>query len=91
MITPALIAGSVAVVMIASIVSAHPAFALQHFFNCITDISNKDGGDHNLTARQVLDCFQKEFPNNDQSLGGGHFSSHSSDHIHSQIIQGFSN
>jgi len=44
------------------------AFGLKHFFNCITDISNKDGGDNNLTLQQVIDCFHKEFPNNNDSI-----------------------
>lgn len=65
------------------------ALALKNFFACITDISSKDGGDHNLTAQQVLDCFKKEFPSNDQSIG---HSSSTTDvivnghHFHSQII-----
>ncbi len=70
-------------------ITTHPAFALKNFFACITDISNRDGGDHNLTAQQVLNCFHKEFPSNDQSI------SHSSStidtiinghHFHSQIL-----
>ena len=75
---------TVTLLLATTVFVAHPAFALQHFFNCITDISNKDGGDHNLTAQQVLDCFKKEFPSNDQSISS---SSATIGHIHSQILR----
>lgn len=65
-----------------TVMAGQHAFALQHFFNCITDISNKDGGDHFLTQQQVDDCFAKEFPNNPTD-------GHSSGHTHSIIIEGF--
>ena len=74
-----------AVVVVTS-VAVHPAFALQHFFNCITEVSNKDGGDHNLTEQQVIDCFEKEFPNN-PGVGGVHVDHH----VHSIITSGFNN
>jgi hypothetical protein len=79
------------VVLLSASIGAHPAFALKNFFACITDISNKDGGDHNLTAQQVLDCFHKEFPSNPSGFSFSHSSS-STDvivnghHFRSQIL-----
>ena len=85
-----LIASTTSILMLGTLAAAHPAFALQHFFNCVTDISNKDGGDHNLTLQQVIDCFKKEFPNNP---GTSHFEGSSSittsidnGHVHSEIL-----
>jgi hypothetical protein len=90
------------VLLAASFAAPHPAFALKNFFGCITDISAKDGGDHNLTLQQVIDCFKKEFPSNNDninSFSSSHsFSTHSNTHssiiidhghIKSEIINGF--
>jgi len=74
---------AITVTLLLATTMTHPAFALQHLFNCITDISNKDGGDHNLTLQQVIDCFKKEFPNNP---GTSHFDSSLTDHLPSQIL-----
>lgn len=71
-----------------SVAAAHPAFALQHFFNCVTDAANKAGGDHNLSQQAVDACFKKEFPNNpgtshfDKNLDTGSGVSIENGHIH---------
>jgi hypothetical protein len=91
-----LVSASALILILFTASLTHPAFALKNFFACVTDISAKDGGDHNLTAQQVLDCFKKEFPSNDQSFSHSSiFQGHSSStidniinghHFHSQII-----
>ena len=95
-------ASALILVLLAASIGAHPAFALKNFFGCITDISTKDGGDHNLTLQQVIDCFHKEFPNNNDNIDSIHsfhsFNTHSNTHssividnghIKSEIINGF--
>ena len=57
---------SIAIVLIAIVVimgftaitTAHPAFALSRFFNCMTEIANSHG---HLTVHDVNNCYHKEF------------------------------
>jgi hypothetical protein len=44
-----------------------PAFALQRYFNCVTEIANKSG---KLTLADVNSCYDKEFHGSSHASSG---------------------
>jgi len=57
--TPLLVIALISVVMlITTSMLISPAFALKHFFNCMTSIANKTG---KLTIDDVNLCYDKKF------------------------------